>query len=107
MKCMTCIFYKMHYNVLNVGTLIRPNHLIMIVSSLMFSAIQEHVLKKRERKRTKLVFSVSISCSALEFLQEGFVPSVSSVQTVDRQGDLIKLGRDVKKSTTVLDFMDY
>lgn len=52
---------------------------------------------------------LSISCLSLvpEFLQEGFVPSVSSVQTVDRQCDLIKQGRDVKKSTTVLDFMDY
>lgn len=27
--------------------------------------------------------------------------------TTDRQSDLINQGRDVKKSTTVLDFMDY
>lgn len=49
------------------------------------------------------------SCLSLviKFLQESFVPSVFSVQIVDRQADLIKQGRDVKKSTTVLDFMDY
>lgn len=41
------------------------------------------------------------------FLQEGFVPSVSSVQTVDIQGNQIKPGRGVKKSTIVQDYMDY
>lgn len=43
----------------------------------------------------------------LQFLKDAPIPSVSSVQTLERPGDLIKQGRDVKKSTTTLDFMDY
>lgn len=43
-----------------------------------------------------------------EFLRKALFPLCPQYkQWTDRQGDLIKQGRDVKKSTTVLDFMDY
>lgn len=43
-----------------------------------------------------------------EFLRKALFPLCPQYkQWTDRQDDLIKQGRDVKKSTTVLDFMDY
>lgn len=44
-------------------------------------------------------------CLCLAFLRN--VPFESSVQTLYRRGDLIKPAGDVRRSTMVLDFMDY
>lgn len=70
----------------------------------MFPAKQNHILKRT--LNSQILRNQCISCLFLvpELLREGFV---SSDRQTDRQSDLIKQARDVKKSTTVLDFMDY
>lgn len=71
-----------------------------MVSPFMFSAKTEPHFE--ENQNSQILHNQRISCLFLvpELLREGFVSS-------DRQSDLIKQARDVKKSTTVLDFMDY
>lgn len=86
---------------LHLGIWIFYPHIIILH---LFSNTIPHCANKHKKLNPAMVCMPFFN---LEFLQESLVPSVSSVQTVEMQGNQIKQGKNVKKSTTVLQYMDY